>query len=145
MIPSTSGLVTKTQYDSEKQGLEKKKIEDVDKKMPNGSGLVKKCDYIIKITEIENKIPDISQAALVALATAKITDITDQVTKTTINTKAAEIGNKIPVTLSFITTQEFSQITKISFDASMKEAVKNLASKSPVDNGVHNAEKIKKK
>ena len=141
MIPSTSGLVTKTQYDSEKQGLEKKKTEDVDKKMLNGSGLVKKCDYIIKITEIENKIPDISQAALVALATAKITDITDQVTKTTINTKAAEIGNKILVTLSFITTQEFSQITKISFDASMKEAAKNLASKSPVDNGVHNAEK----
>ena len=42
-IPSTSGLVTKTQYDSDKQGLERK-IENVDKKKPNTSRLVKKID-----------------------------------------------------------------------------------------------------
>ena len=56
-ILSTSGLVTATQYDSDKQGLEKN-IADVDKKIPNTDGLVKKMDYNIKITEIENKIPD---------------------------------------------------------------------------------------
>ena len=36
-IASISGLVTNIQYDLYKQGLEKK-IEDVDKKMPNTSG-----------------------------------------------------------------------------------------------------------
>ena len=49
-IPSTIGLVTKTQFDSDKQGLEKK-IEDVD----NTSGLVKKTDYSTKITEVPNE------------------------------------------------------------------------------------------
>ena len=43
-IPSTSGLVTETQMDSDKQGHEKK-IEDVDKEIPNTSGLIEKTDY----------------------------------------------------------------------------------------------------
>ena len=54
-IPSTSGLFTKTKYDSDKQGLEKI-IEDVDKKIPITSGLVQKTDCNTKITEIENKM-----------------------------------------------------------------------------------------
>ena len=40
-IPSTSGLVTKIQFDSDKLGLVKQ-LEDVDKKMPNTSELVLK-------------------------------------------------------------------------------------------------------
>ena len=54
-IPSTSGLFTKTKYNSDKQGLEKI-IEDVDKKIPITSGLVQKTDCNTKITEIENKM-----------------------------------------------------------------------------------------
>ena len=54
-IPSTSGLFTKTKYDSDKQGLEKI-IENVDKKIPITSGLVQKTDCNTKITEIENKM-----------------------------------------------------------------------------------------
>ena len=46
-IAGIRGLVTKTQYDSDKQGL-KKKIDDVDKKISNTSGLVKKTDYNTK-------------------------------------------------------------------------------------------------
>ena len=42
-IPSSTRLVTKTLYDSDKQGLEKN-LEDVDKKIRNTSGLVKKTD-----------------------------------------------------------------------------------------------------
>ena len=57
-IPCTSGLVTKTQYDSDKQGLEKK-IE-VGKKTPNTSGLVKKTDCNAKLTETGNKIHSIA-------------------------------------------------------------------------------------
>ena len=44
-ILNTSGLITKKQYDSDKQGFEKN-IEDVDNKIPNTSGLVKKKKII---------------------------------------------------------------------------------------------------
>ena len=47
-IPSTSELVTKTQYDSDKQDLEKR-IEGVDKEIPNTSGLVRDTKYNTKI------------------------------------------------------------------------------------------------
>ena len=53
-IPSTSGLLTEKQYDSDKEGIEKK-IEVVDRKTPIISGLVKKTDYYTKITEIETR------------------------------------------------------------------------------------------
>lgn len=43
-IQSTSTLVIKTQYDSHKEGLEKK-IESVNKKILKISGLVKTTDY----------------------------------------------------------------------------------------------------
>ena len=46
-VPSTSGLIFKKQYDSNKQNLEKK-IEDIDKEIL--SGLVKKTDYNTKNT-----------------------------------------------------------------------------------------------
>ena len=42
LIPSR--LVTKTQYDSDKNGFGKN-IEDVDRKVPNTNGLVRKTDY----------------------------------------------------------------------------------------------------
>lgn len=57
MIPSTSGLVSKIQYDSDKQDLEA--IKDVDKNITNTLWLVKKTDYGTKITDIENKIPTV--------------------------------------------------------------------------------------
>ena len=40
------------------------KISDADKKIPDTSGLVKKTDYISKITLIENKIPSITSLLL---------------------------------------------------------------------------------
>ena len=40
-IPSVTEFVSKTHYDSDKQVLERK-IKDVDKKIPNTNGLVKK-------------------------------------------------------------------------------------------------------
>ena len=63
----TIGFVLK--YDTDKSELEKKKNSDT-------SGLVKKTDYNAKLTELENKIPDISNLA----------------TKTALNT----VENKIP-------------------------------------------------
>ena len=48
---ATTGFLLKTRYDTDKSDLEKK-ISDVDKKIPDTSGLVKKkTDYSSKITE----------------------------------------------------------------------------------------------
>ena len=72
-IPSTAGLVFKTQYDSDKQSL-KKKIYDVGKHIPNTSGLVKKTDYNTNITEIKNKIPTLTGLVTTAAVNRKATD-----------------------------------------------------------------------
>ena len=60
--------------------------------------LLKKNDYNTKITELENKIPDISNlAAKNALTTveSKIADVSNLVKKTDYNTKVTEIENKV--------------------------------------------------
>ena len=51
----TSAFVLKTKYDSDKS--------EIENKIPNTIGLLKKADYNTKITEIEGKIPDISSLA----------------------------------------------------------------------------------
>ena len=109
LMPSTSGLVTKTQYDADKQGLEKK-IEEVNKKIPNTSGLSKKTDYKTKITEIENKmsiatVDDAYCFVNIAASNAeaaeieiKIIKFINQATKAAQNTKAAKIEKILPGT-----------------------------------------------
>lgn len=54
-LSSTTELVTKVQYDFDKQVLEKK-IKEVDKKVANTSELLKKLDYKKQITQNESKI-----------------------------------------------------------------------------------------
>ena len=44
--------------------------------------------------------------------------------------KATEIGNKLYDTSHFINTQEFNKLTKISFNAKMKEAEKSFVGKT---------------
>ena len=58
----TSGFVVKTHFNTDKSGREKK-IKDADKKIRDTCGLVKKTDYNAKITEIEGKIPSITELA----------------------------------------------------------------------------------
>ena len=48
----------KIQYNTDKSGAEKK-TDDVDKKIPDISGLAEKRVYNAKITEIECKVPSI--------------------------------------------------------------------------------------
>ena len=74
------------------------KLSDVVKmfnKIPDTSGLVKKTDYDAKITEIEGKIPAVSnlatKTALITLEN-KILDVTNLATKTALTT----LENKIP-------------------------------------------------
>ena len=119
-----------------------KKTENVDKKMPNTNGLLRKTYYNTKITEIENnipsviglitttmlntkatdvgnKIPDITNLATKAAldiksaeVESKIPEITDLVTKHPLNTKASDIKNKAIDTIDFITTPEFNRLKK---------------------------------
>ena len=89
-IPSNNWLVTKTHDDSVKQCLEKR-IKDVNKKILNASGLVKKTDYNTKITYIDYLVY-LGLVTISALKTKvteienKIHDITNQATKTDLNT-----------------------------------------------------------
>ena len=72
-IPSNRGLVTEPQYDSDKQGLENN-IEDVYKKIPNTNGLVQKTKHNTKITEIESKVPCITESVTTAMLNTKDRD-----------------------------------------------------------------------
>ena len=59
-IPSTGRLVTKTRFNSDKQGIESK-IVDIDQKIPNISGVVKNTYFNTKVTRMENKIPGVAE------------------------------------------------------------------------------------
>ena len=101
-IASNRILVTKTQYDLDKQDPERK-VKDVVKKTVNTNELAKKTGYSTKIKEIENNI----------------SNVTGLETTVAIKTNATEVENKIPDTTGFITTSGFTEATKISFDARM--------------------------
>ena len=70
-VLSTNGLVSKTQYSSDKKNLEKI-VRGVNKKMVYTSGLVKKTDLNNKITEIENQITSITCLVTIATLNPKI-------------------------------------------------------------------------
>ena len=77
-------------YDTDKSELENK--------IPDTSGFVKKTDYNTKITEIKGKIPDVCNLATkIKLTTAenKILDVNGLVKKTDYNIKVTEIENKL--------------------------------------------------
>ena len=79
-VIDTSGFVLKTQYDTDKLGLEKK-VKDVDKKKKKKSWyqrIAKKSDYNVEISEIEGKTPGIAGLATTAAFNAvqnKITSV----------------------------------------------------------------------
>ena len=52
-------LIYISQYNTDKQNLEKK-VEDIDKKIPDKSGLVTTTVLNTKISEVENKFPNIN-------------------------------------------------------------------------------------
>ena len=91
-------------YDSDKQGIEKR-TEDVDKKIPSVTGLVTTTAVNTKVTEIA-KLPSIR-----VLQRLKIKY----------------------QTLLILSILQFNRVTKISFNARMKEVEKTPASKIEVD------------
>ena len=118
----TSGFVLKTKHDTDKWDLETK-VSDT-------SGLVKKTDLIGKITEIENKIP--SGFTTNATSTAvknKIPDVSNLVKKPDYNAKISEIEKQIADHNhdKYITTPEFNKLTAQTFAARLAQA--NLLTK----------------
>ena len=109
---SNSGRVSKTLYVSDKKIVEKR-TKDVNKKIYNTSGVVKKTDCNAKITEIEKKIQEVTGAT----------------PKAALNKKTTEIESKIPDASHFVNTPEFERLANIGFNTTRKETVKSLASK----------------
>ena len=80
-----------------------------------------------KLTELENKIPDISNLATkTALTTVenKIPSVSNLVKKTDYNTKVTEIENKLNNHNhdKYITTQEFNTLATDLFNARLAQA-----------------------
>ena len=108
----TTNFVLKLKYENDGADLEKK-ISDVDKKIPDISNLVKKTDLNAKITEVESKIPSISGLATSSTLTAvknKIVDVSGLVKKTDFNTKVTKIEGKIPSISSLATNSELTAV-----------------------------------
>ena len=106
-LVDTSSFALKTNLANLKTEVDKLDIDKLDPaptdltKLSNAvkNDVIKKTDYNAKITEIENKIPDISNLVTKnALNTVenKIPDTSGLVKKTDYNTKITEIENKIP-------------------------------------------------
>ena len=82
MANDTGGFVLKTQYNTDKSGLEKK-FDDGSNKNTN-SGLIKKTDYNTKISDTEGKLSSITGSATIAALNAvenKIPNVTTLVQK----------------------------------------------------------------
>ena len=103
-----SKYAQKTKYDTE--------VGDLKLKIPKISGLLQTSVFNSKITEVENKIPDISNLATKTKVNAvenKIPDIKNLVSKT----ELTAVKNKIPhVNGSVKKTDYATEITKIKND-----------------------------
>ena len=124
----TTGFVLKTTYDTDKSGLEKK--------IPDTSDLAKKTDLNAKITEIENKITNITGLATNSALTAvenETPDVSSLVKKTDYETKISDIEKKFADHNydKYITTQEFNKLTTENFHARLAQA--NLITKTDFD------------
>ena len=107
----------KTQYNTDKSGLEKK-IDNASKKIPDTSGLVKKTDHNTKITETEGKIPSITGLPTTTAVNAvenKIPDNSNLVKKTDYDAKIIDIECK------YFTTSDYNKFTNEIIDNKVKK------------------------
>ena len=105
---------------------------ELENKIPDVSNLVKKT----KLTELQNKIPDISNLATKTALTAaenEIPSVSDLANKTNYNTKITEIENKLTNHNhdKYIDTSEFKKLAADVFNARLEQA--NLITKTDFD------------
>ena len=123
-IIDISGFFSKTKFAQINQNYRRKFLilAELEKKIPNTRRLVKKTDYNVKITEIENKIASISSLATngaLASGENKIPDISSLVTERDYNAKINKIEKKLTDHNhdKYITTPEFNKFTAEIFAA----------------------------
>ena len=102
----------------------------------NTSDLVKKTDYNTKITEVEDKIPDISDLATKTVFTTvenKIPSISGLVKKTDYNTKITNIENKLNNHNhdKYVAASEFNTLAANVYNARLAQA--NIITKTDFD------------
>ena len=107
-------------------------ITELEKKIPDVSNLVKKA----KLTELENKIPDVSSLATKTALTAvenKIPSVSSLVKKTDYDTKINELEKKLTDHDhdKYITTPEFNNLAANVCNARLAQA--NLITKADFD------------
>ena len=108
----------------------------LENKIPGTNGHVKKTDYNTKITEIEGKLPSISDLATVAALTAveiKMPIISNLVKKSDYSTKITEFEKKLNDHNhdKYITTPEFNRLAAHIFNVRLAQA--NLVAKTDFD------------
>ena len=111
-------------------------IKQLENKIPDTSNLVKKSDYNAKVSEIEGKIPSISDLTTTSALTAaenKILSVTNLVKKIDYDTKISEFEKKFTDHNhdKYITTAEFNKLTAENFPARLAQA--NLITKTDFD------------
>ena len=105
---------------------------ELEKKIPDVSNLVKKT----KLTELENKIPDVSNLATKTALTAvenKIPSVSNLVKKTDYDTKITEIERRLTYHNhnKYVTATEFNTLAADGFNARLTQA--NLITKTDFD------------
>lgn len=115
-----SAFVLKTEYNTDKSGLEKK-INDAEKGIPDTRGFVAKMDYNPKISEISSKISSINSLATNSALNAfknKVFNVISLVKKLTdYDAKIADIENK------YIATADYHKFSKDI----LAERIKNIS------------------
>ena len=123
----------------QKNQIQKKRINNADKKIPDGCELVKEADQNAKITETERKIPGITGLATTAALTAvenKIPNVSNLVKKVDYYAKISDIESK------YFTTANCNKFTSQTLDTKVKQ--KELVHKSAIAGFINNADLDKK-
>ena len=131
----TTGFVLQNTYDIDKSDLEKE-IRDANKKIPDTNDLIKKRDLDVKVSELKNKIPNITGLATNAPLTAvenKIPNVSDLGKKAYYDSKISGIEKNVTDHDhdKYITTSEFNKRTTENFKARLAQA--NLVTKTDFD------------
>ena len=101
------------------------KVNNLDKKISDGTTLIHINQYNTDKKTLEKKIEDVDK---------KIPDTNNLVTTTLLNTKISEVENKIPDNSKYVSTQEFNKLTAEHFAARIKQA--DLVNKTDFDNKI---------
>ena len=113
------------------------KIKDIEDKIPDITNLATNTFLNAKINEVKNEIPSITNLATPAALNAKINEVKNKIpniTNLATNTAVTVVKNKLADQSKYITTPEFNKSTAKNFAARLAQA--NLASKSDIVNFV---------